>query len=167
MKWIQFVLLFLGQFIIAASITASSDAAMISVISNHGKWAVQSDCTSASATTSAISVSEGFKAGLSIGFDYGYSNIPFIGINLYGQKINLSKKTQLKYTLAGNEFTGDGWICQKNRCSPKDGDSAAKILKQFLANEGHLVITITDNNKVIQATFDTTGLNESYQDLLK
>ena len=50
---------------------------------------------------------------------------------------------------------------------PKDGDSNAKILKQLLANEGHFGIAITDKNKVIQATFDTTGLNESYQDLLK
>jgi len=166
MKWLRFVLLLVCTFFIAISITTSADARMIRLLSNHGKWAVQSGCTSVYATASSTSASEGFKAGLSINFDNGYNGMPVISVIWYGN-LKLSEKSQFKFTLDDNEFTSDGWVCQKNRCSPKDGDSAARILKRLLANEGRLVIAITDNKKIIQATFDTTGLNESYQDLLK
>ena len=166
MKWLQFMLLLAFSFFIAVSITTSADAAMTMPISNHGKWYVESDCTSVYAETSATSVSEGFKASLYIGSYNSRNGMPSIRVFWYG-KLELSPKSQLKYTLADNESSSDGWICQKNKCSPKDSDSAAKILKQLLANEGHLAIAVTDNDKVIEATFDTTGLNESYQDLLK
>jgi len=116
--------------------------------------------------TNATSASEGFGAGLSISSNNGSNSRPVISV-YWGGDLKLSEKSQFKYRFGDNEFASDGWICEKHRCSPKDGDSAAKIIEQLLANEGRLVIAITDKNKVIEATFDTTGLNESYQDLLK
>lgn len=166
MKWLQFVLLLVGPFFIAISITTSADARAIRVISRPGNWAVQSGCTSVYAMTNATSASEGFGAGLSISSNNGSNSRPVISV-YWGGDLKLSEKSQFKYRFGDNEFASDGWICEKHRCSPKDGDSAAKIIEQLLANEGRLVIAITDKNKVIEATFDTTGLNESYQDLLK
>jgi len=135
MKWLRFALL-VFTFFIAVSITTSADARMNREISNHGNWGVQSDCTSVSATTDATG---SMKASLSISTDNGYKGMPVISIYWYGN-LNLSEESQFKYTLGDNEFTSNGWICQKNGCSPDDGDSAAKILKQLLANEGRLVL---------------------------
>lgn len=153
-------------FLVAVSIATFADAGSISPASRHGNWAVQSDCTSVYAINHSDYRQERFRVGLGIGCDNGYHGAPDIRVNWYSN-LNISANTQLKFKLADNDLASDGWICEKNRCKPKDADNAAKILKQLLANEGPFTAIATDKDQAVQATIDTTGINEAYQALLK
>lgn len=167
MKRVQTI--FLICLFLAASLMATfADAAMIRVISRHGKWTVQSDCTSVYAMSSSDSTpySQGFRTGLGMSCNNGYYGIPKIRVNWAGD-LKIGPKSQFKFKLAGNDLS-DGWICEKHFCTPKDDDSAAKILEQLLANEGPFAVIITDENKtVLEETIDTTGINGAYQALLE
>lgn len=166
MKRVQFVLFFICLFLVAISITTFADAIMIKSISQHGNWAVQSDCTSVYAINISGSAPEEFSANLGIAYDNGHYGMPDIRVHWYSD-LKLGAKSQFKFKIADNDLTSYGWICEKNACSPKDNDSAAKILEQLLANEGPFAIIITNNNTMLQATIDTTGLNKAHQALLK
>lgn len=166
MKRIQSFLCSICLFLTAVLIAALADAGSIQVISQHGKWFVDRDCLSVHASNISDPSSEGFRAGLEIGSNNGDYGIPDIRVYLAGD-LKLGKKTQFKFKLANNDLASEDWICEKYDCSPKDKDSAAKILEQLLANEGPLTVIATDKNKTVQATIDTTGINEAYQTLLK
>lgn len=164
---IQSVLFFICLFLVAISITTFADAGSISPISRYGNWAVQSGCTSVSAHNSSASAPEGFWIGFWFSCDNGDYGIPKIHVSYQFGNSKSHSKSQVKFKLADNDLSSDSWVCEKNRCSPKDNDSAAKILEQLLANEGPLTVIITEKNTTAQATVDTTGINEAYQALLK
>lgn len=163
---IKSVLLFICLFFAAISITTFADAIVARTISKHGNWSVRSDCTSVYASIRSASAMEGFKVNLSFGCENGYRGIPDIRVYLSGGP-ELRPQTQVTFKLADNDLSSDSWICENHRCSPKDTDSADKILKQLLAAEGPLTIIITEKKITAQATIDTTGINEAYQALLK
>ena len=163
---IQSVLFFLCLFLVAISITTFADAIMINVISQHDNWTVQSDCTSVYASNSSASAPEGFRAGLGLSCDNGYRGIPNIRVFYWFGNSKSHPKSPVKFKLDDNDLNSDSWVCENNRCSPKDNGSAAKILEQLLANEGLLTVIITEKNTTAQATVDTTGINEAYQALL-
>ncbi|MDL2259983.1 hypothetical protein LJB99_03815 [Deltaproteobacteria bacterium OttesenSCG-928-K17] len=163
---IKSVLIFICLFFAAISITTFADARTVRVRYQHGNWAVRSDCTSVYASIRSASAMEGFKVNLSLGCENGYCRIPDIRVYLSGGP-ELRPRTQVTFKLADNDLSSDSWVCEKNRCSPKDNGSADKILKQLLATEGPLTVIITAMNTTAQATIDTTGINEAYQALLK
>lgn len=162
------LLFFVAIFFLGVSIAKFADARMMQVISQHGNWTVQSNCTSVYALNSSASAfdTEGFRAVLDIGCDNGYRGRPKIRCKWY-DGFKLHSKSQLKFKLADNDLTSDGWICEKNACWPEDDESAAEILEFLLAKEGPFVIIMTDKDKAMQTTIDTTGINGAYQSLLK